>query len=221
MLILTPFTSAIDLDVARACYSTQDPTGAIQKGFTSNSFFSFMFKYGCLPAHFTFGIATISFVLSFYMPKFRPYRSATLMISLCMIIGAGLIAHTLLKEFWGRPRPRQVIEFGGKQEFRPYYVPSLKKPPEPSKSFPSGHSTCGFYFFCLYFVGKRYHSRLLTNVGLVVSLGLGILLSMARVIQGGHFMSDVIFSAFLMWETAYFMDWLVFDCKAVRQKLKL
>ena len=57
------------------------------------------------------------------------------------------------------------------------------------------------------------------SAGLIISFGLGILLSMARIVQGGHFISDVLFAALLMWETAYFVDWLVFDCKAVANRL--
>jgi membrane-associated PAP2 superfamily phosphatase len=89
-----------------------------------------------------------------------------------------------------------------------------------AKSFPSGHSTCGFYFLCLYFAGRRTSSRLLQALGLGIGLGYGILLSVVRIVQGGHFISDCLFAALLMWEVAYFVDWLVFECEAVRRRLQ-
>ena len=53
-----------------------------------------------------------------------------------MIVGAWLIIDFALKDHWGRPRPRQVKEFGGMQEFRPYYgKPNFFHQPEPQNLF--------------------------------------------------------------------------------------
>ncbi|MDB6080839.1 MAG: hypothetical protein JWO53_111 [Chlamydiia bacterium] len=221
MFAITPFTPELDMAIARWTYYTNiagDPS-SVHTGFSSNSFFDVMYKHGCIPSQLTCGIATLIFLLSFYIPKLQKMRAVSLTLSLCMIIGAGIITHQLLKETWGRPRPRHIIEFGGKQDFRPYYIPRITPAPEPSKSFPSGHSTCGFYFFCLYFLGRRYKSPLLKSIGIIAGGGLGIFLSMARIVQGGHFLSDVLFAALLMWETAYFVDWLVFDYKIIPRLL--
>ena len=224
-LLITPVTPMLDLEIARLTYHKQ-VAGEVSRthhGFFSNLFFDSMFNVGGIPAQVIGVLAAIFFLYSAYrqkfkplsptkfLQKFKPWRAIALVLSLNLIIGCGVITHTLLKEFWGRPRPRQVEEFGGKQQFRPYYSPALKSLSEPSKSFPSGHSTTGFYFFCIYFLGKRYQKKWVARLGLATGAGLGILLSITRIVQGGHFLSDVLFGALIMWETACFVDWLVFE----------
>lgn len=222
MLLITPFTPAIDMAVAKWTHTgTVENISPSYKGFSSNAYFDIMFNYGCIPAWLTCCIAAVFFVLSFYRPKFASWRQATLVISLSFIIGAGFFTHLVFKEFWGRPRPKQLIEFGGKREFRPYFSPSFSLPPQPHKSFPSGHSTTGFYFFCIYFLGRRYKKPGIAAFGALLALFLGISLSLARIMQGGHFVSDVIFAALVMWETAYFVDWLVFETSFFSKILKI
>ena len=55
-----------------------------------------------------------------------------------MAIGVGLFTHILLKDHWGRPRPKQVTQFGGTQEFHPFYKPNFFDQPQPSRApFPA------------------------------------------------------------------------------------
>lgn len=178
-----------------------------------------MFRYGCIPAQAACAIATLWFLLSFRIPKLQSLRKVALAFALSLGIGSGILTIGVFKENWGRPRPRQVQQFGGTEQFRPFYSPALKKPAVPSKSFPSGHSTCGFYFFILYFIGKRAGNLRLARAGLFVALSLGLALSISRIMQGGHFLSDILFAAFLMWETAIFVDWLVFEYLPSKKKL--
>ena len=213
LLLFAPFSVAIDMEIASRAYSEAN------KSFSTNNFYDIVFRFGCIPAQASCGIAVIYFLLSYYSSRYHAYRKTALAVALPMIIGAGLLTITFFKEHWGRPRPRQVEQFGGTQAFRPFYVPSLSKPPVPSKSFPSGHSTCGFYFFIFFFLGRRFQNRLLESIGLLAAFGLGIFLCITRIVQGGHFLSDTLFAAFLMWETAYFVDWLVFEYAPLTQRL--
>lgn len=187
------------------------------QGFFSTSFFDFIYLYGVLPAQIVCGIAFISLVISPWVEKLKPFRKICLVLSLTLSIGAGLITHCILKECWGRPRPRQIVDFGGSQSFRAYYQPLFNKAPEPSKSFPSGHSTCGFYFFSLYFLAKRHRFSFLAKGFFIFSLVLGCMLSAARVVQGGHFISDVFIAAIIMWLTAYFVDRLIYEAKFLKK----
>lgn len=213
--LFAPYSAAIDLDIAEKTYHPDT------RAFSTNFFYDSMFRYGCIPAQATCAIATLWFLFSFYAPKLVPLRSIMLAVSLSLGIGSGILTIGVFKENWGRPRPRQIEQFGGTEKFRPFYSPSLTKPAIPSKSFPSGHSTCGFYFFILYFIGKRFQKKSLQIMGLLLGLGLGLALSVSRIMQGGHFLSDTLFAAFLMWETAYFVDWLVFDYLLLRKKLAI
>jgi membrane-associated PAP2 superfamily phosphatase len=190
----TPWSAWIDLKISHLFYQNN--------GFASHPFWTTIYSYGFWPAWILVGIAFVGFTLSF-SHAYRSWRRPCLFLLLTLAIGSGLIIHAVLKEQWGRPRPRQVTEFGGQQDFRPYYEPHFGKQPEPSKSFSSGHSSMGFYFFALALLGTCYRRRNLYWLGLGLAWGLGGLLSLARIAQGGHFFSDTMASALIMWMTAW------------------
>lgn len=204
MALITPFTPELDLAVSRYFY---DPS----TGFDDSPFYAFMYTYGLIPAQLTFITAAVLLFLSSFFKKWKKWQPASLSLVLTLAIGAGLIAHVMLKDHWGRPRPRQVIEFGGTQEFRPFYSPNFFNQPEPSKAFTCGHCTMGFYFFSLALVGRRLGSKTLYLWGIALALLLGVGLSVTRIAQGGHFLSDTLASALIMWLTAYLCDQLIFS----------
>lgn len=208
MVAITPFTSVLDLAITRAIYQNTR--------FASNDFFDFMYTYGVLPAQVTALVAGVIFILSYCSAYWKKWRPGAKVLLLTIAIGAGFITHTLLKDHWGRPRPKQVEEFGGHQPFRPFYEPNFFHQPEPSKSFPCGHCTMGFYFFALALVARRMNYRALEVIGIALAIVLGVALSITRIAQGGHFFSDTLMSALIMWMTAATSDWLVFseDTKA-------
>lgn len=205
-LAITPFSSSIDLGITRYFYAFSSPSSA---HFISNKYLDLIFDYGPLPA-FAVAIGAVCVLLgSYFFQSFKKWRAAAALLVLTMAIGSGLIVHTLLKDHWGRPRPKQVIEFGGIQEFRPYYKPNFFHQVQPSKSFPCGHCSMGFYFFALAIVGWRMHKRWLYILGMILAWTLGITLSFLRLAQGGHFFTDLLFSALIMWYTAYLLDLLL------------
>lgn len=199
MAIITPFTPFLDLDITRHFYSSD-------KKFSTNGFYSFLYNYGVIPGQLLFIASALVFLASYIFTQWKKFRGPALTLILTLAIGSGLITHALLKDHWGRPRPKQVIEFGGTQPFRPYYMPNLFHQPEPSKSFSCGHCTMGFYFFALAFIGRRLETQTLFWIGIILGLFLGGLLSLTRIAQGGHFFSDILISALVMWLTAYICD---------------
>lgn len=200
MLVITPFTPWLDKTITGFFY---DPNSADH--FVSNPFLDFLYNYGFYPAWGLFIVSVIVLIFS------KKWRNPSLVLILTFIIGAGVITHLILKDHWGRPRPKQVIEFGGTQEFRPYYSPNFFHQPVPSKSFPCGHCSTGFFFFALALVGKRLNSPVLTYAGWTLAIVLGVLLGAARIMQGAHFLSDVLMSALLLWLTALSIDRLVYS----------
>ncbi len=139
------------------------------------------------------------FLCSFLRPQWKKWRAGAAAIILTLVIGAGLITNVGFKGYWGRPRPKQIVEFGGKYHYKPFWRPHLNTRQEPQKSFPSGHVAMGFYFLSLVLVGRRSRSRFLLHTGIILTTVLGGGLMVARVAQGGHFVSDVIAAAVLMW----------------------
>ena len=214
-LILTPFTPSLDLFVAKLAYTYRFDTTSHAK-FSSGPFLDLVYLYGVIPAQITCASAILVLIFSIWLPSLHRFRTISWVLAFTLIIGSGLVTHIMLKQFWGRPRPRQIEQFGGSQQFRPYYQPMIGKAAEPSRSFPSGHSTTGFYFFCLYFIGKRLKSPFLSWFGITLSLVLGGALSLARILQGGHFFSDVLIAALIMWCSAVFCDYLFYDSKLVK-----
>jgi membrane-associated PAP2 superfamily phosphatase len=198
MGLVTPLTPILDLQIESYFFE--------HSHFSQNSFYNFIFDYGSFPGEIVGILSFIILILSFISKKWAHWRSSVLVMVLTILIGAGFIVHAVLKDHWGRPRPRQTIEFGGKQVYRPYYSPNFFHQPEPSKSFPCGHASMGFCFFALVMLGKRFGHRPLAITGWGTSLIFGGILSLARMAQGGHFFSDVLMTALIMWLTAYACD---------------
>ncbi len=189
-LLLAPLTPQIDLEVARFCYSPET-------GFYNNAFFQFLYQYGELFGFAAGGAVGILFVFTFFFSKLKGLRAASCAMLLTFLVGVGGIAHEGFKEYWGRPRPSQVIEFGGNLPYKPFWKPNWHA--RDQKSFPSGHVIMGFYFLSLYFVAKRAHLKNLSRAALLFSCLLGGILMITRIAQGGHFVTDALFSFLLMW----------------------
>jgi lipid A 4'-phosphatase len=198
---LTPWLNEWDLALSRVFY---------QDGhFSSDFLWSWIYHYGLWPAWIIFWLAVIGLVYSFcrlYPSWYKP----CLFLILVFIIGPGLVIHAGFKDYWGRPRPKQIEEFGGQQSFRPYYQPNFWNQPEPSKSFTCGHCSLGFYFFTFVLLGKIYQLRYLYWLGMGLTGSLGGLLSLARIAQGGHFLSDTLASATMMWLVTSTLAYLIF-----------
>lgn len=208
MLLISPFTPWLDLKITEIFYKP-DPYGIDH--FKSGPFFDFLFNYGIYPAWIVTFAALGALIASYLGDRFKKWRNPALVAVLTLAIGAGFLTHLVLKDHWGRPRPKQVVEFGGSQQFRPFYSPNFFKQPEPSKSFPCGHCSMGFFFFALALIGKRLNNHVLEWAGWVSAFGLGGLLGLARIMQGAHFFSDVLMSAVILWLSALFADWLVYE----------
>lgn len=205
LLIIAPFTPWIDLNLAQYFYNSES-------GHFSNSpIYTFIFDWGPLPALMTAVIAGILYLLSFIVRPWKPWRKPALVLMLTMALGAGVIVHAILKDHWGRPRPKQIEQFGGTEAFRPFYEPNLSIKKEPMKSFPCGHCTMGFFFFGSAFIGWRLRIPWLVWTSIILSIVLGLLLGWTRIAQGGHFFSDVLASAVIMWLTAATADWLLYS----------
>lgn len=197
-LLITPFTADLDLAASHLFY---------EKGFSTNPIFLFIYNYGMLPAWIVALGSLGGGIAAFLLAKPKKWIFLAAFFVATMVIGPGIITHALFKEHWGRARPRQVVEFGGERPFRPYYKPNLSlKVSEGSKSFPSGHATMGFYFFSLVFAARRFKQKRLETIAWVLAFSLGGMLSLARIAQGGHFFSDTLMAALIMWEVAYFCD---------------
>ncbi|HXE96169.1 MAG TPA: phosphatase PAP2 family protein [Dongiaceae bacterium] len=109
-----------------------------------------------------------------------------LFLVILLALGPGLLVNSVFKEHWGRPRPREIVQFGGKKEF---LQPWQKGTAHNGRSFPSGHSSAAFYLTAPFFVYRRRKPRT-AAYWMAGGLLFGMLMSIARITQGGHFLSD-------------------------------
>jgi lipid A 4'-phosphatase len=126
-------------------------------------------------------------------------------VLLALAIGPGLVVNVLFKDHWGRARPAQIAAFGGEARFSPAFVPSDQC--GRNCSFPAGDPSVGFVLVGAGFLAATPRLRR-TLVG--AALGLGAVIGIARLAQGGHFLSDVIASGFLVFATTWLLHrWIV------------
>lgn len=116
-------------------------------------------------------------------------RRVAAFLLLSLALGPGLVVNVILKDYWGRPRPSMLTEFGGKATYvRPLMISDQC---DNNCSFSSGHGALGFWplaFALLAPPAWRPHA-------VAASLAFGAVVGFVRVSQGGHFVSDVAFSA--------------------------
>lgn len=112
-----------------------------------------------------------------------------LFLLLMLAIGPGVIVNLGLKTYWGRARPNEVQEFGGRFHYSP--VGSPGEMTNRNSSFPSGHAALAFSLMAPGFVlRQRRWSELCFALGTLY----GLAMSLARIAQGGHFASDALWS---------------------------
>ena len=140
--------------------------------------------------------------------RIAPLRQSAVFCLLVLALGPGLVVNVILKDHWGRARPKQTVEFGGKAQFSPAWVISdqCKK----NCSFVCGDASIGFALASTSFISRRPRRWLVT--GLIVGGALGLM----RMAQGGHFLSDVIFSFYVVWFTAWSVNKII---SPIRNKL--
>ena len=199
-ILFIPFSS--DLDIKTAQWFLRE-----DGKFHAPQWCLFIYTYGLIPGQILFVGSTILFCISFFSHRIIQFRWYALYISLILIVGSGFFGHAVFKKFWNRPRPKQVELFGGKYPYCSMIRPYTGSSDRFLRSFPSGHATIGYYFFSLYFLGKRLSQRWLSRLGLCITSVLGSLIAWARMAQGGHFLSDIVVSLFIMWMTAYWLDY--------------
>ncbi len=120
------------------------------------------------------------------------WRRQGLFLLLSVALGPGLLVNAVFKDHWGRPRPRDIVEFGGPLHYRVAPLPGG----EGGSSFPCGHCSVGFLYAAGWWVWRRRRPAWAWG-SLAVGLAAGFALGLGRMAAGGHFLSDVIWSALL------------------------
>ncbi|MCI5118335.1 MAG: phosphatase PAP2 family protein [Candidatus Electrothrix sp. LOE1_4_5] len=127
-----------------------------------------------------------------------PWRKRAIFILLLLALGPGLVVNVLLKGELGRPRPRQIVEFGGEYQFTQCWQPGEGGS---NSSFPSGHATIAFFLMVPWFIlrDEKEQKKRYAEIFLLTGILFGTLVGIARILQGGHFVSDILWAGGLLY----------------------
>ena len=136
------------------------------------------------------------YLMSFWLRELKPQRRLLLFLSLALTLAP--LAVVLLKAISFRHCPWSLLEYGG---FAPHLSLFEAAPPGIllGHCFPSGHASTGFCLLAFYFAGLTLGNRRLALAGLWGGFAAGLLLGMARVAQGAHFLSHNLWSGLVCW----------------------
>lgn len=131
-------------------------------------------------------------------------KRQAMFLLLIILITPGILVHWVMKPMWERARPVNVQEFGGDMNFTNFYHFGVG---QDGNSFPSGHASMAVALLAVVFlVGKERQRKVTIGISIYA-----VIASLCRVWQGGHFLTDIIFSAIItMWTILilkkYFLD---------------
>ena len=192
LLVLVGTWVDVDLRFSRYFYDPEAP----QRWFLKTTVpWIWLYRYGESPTWLLAVGAAVVWCGSLRRRAWVRHRRACALLVLAVALGPGLLVNGILKPLWGRPRPHQVEFFGGSRSYQPWWQPGHLGG---GRSFPSGHAAMGYVLVAgTYLVSQRRPSWL-RGVVLGGALTYGSLLGLTRIIQGGHFVSDVFWSGSLM-----------------------
>ena len=140
-------------------------------------------------------------IFSFFLPikkLYLKYEFKLKDIFFLWVIGIfnlGIVVNLFFKNIWGRARPGDILQLGGKENFTPWY--QVSDACTNNCSFVSGDAAVGFSLIALYFLTKKIAFFWLS---LFFGFGIGLI----RIMEGGHFVSDIVMSAVILYLSYYY-----------------
>ena len=140
-------------------------------------------------------------IFSFFLPIKKLYLKYEfkfrdiLFLWVISIFNLGIVVNLFFKNIWGRARPGDILQLGGKENFTPWF--QISDACSSNCSFVSGDAAVGFSLIALYFLTKRI-------VFFWSSLFFGFGIGLVRIMEGGHFISDVVMAAMVLYLSYYF-----------------
>ncbi|MEW5909249.1 MAG: phosphatase PAP2 family protein [Thermodesulfobacteriota bacterium] len=153
------------------------------------------------------GLPVLLLISVIFKTKFTSeFRKKMVYLIMALMLGPGLLVNLIFKEHWGRARPDHIEQFGGSNRFTPAFV--ISRECDRNCSFVSGHASVGFYLVSAAFLLKKNRKK-----GLVFAVAYGFIIGLVRIVQGSHFISDVIFSFFFVFMVSNGLYFLMFHAK--------
>ncbi len=206
LLVLVVFTlwgEAYDIDrrFSAQFFSTENGW------FLANSFpWNWLYDYGEAPGIIFAILCFLSWIFYRTDPARASLRPYLLICALTPFIASLLLVNVVLKDHTGRPRPREIVQFNGNWEYKPVLKAGISAR---GHSFPCGHCSIAFTLTSGIVFWRRSRKFALSSLSL--GLAYGILMSLARIVQGGHFLSDALWSLGVVWLTLLGLYYFVFQ----------
>lgn len=173
----------LDLAVSRLLY---EPATGFTRG--ENAFLQTLRETGRI-VEWAFAVGVFApLLIKFLFPQtallVKP--RTTLFVLTTLALGPGLIVNGILKEHWGRARPRAILEFGGDATFSPVWW--ISDQCERNCSFVSGEAASAFWLIALVFLVRKERRPAVATF----TLSFAAAVSLTRIAAGAHFLSDVL-----------------------------
>jgi lipid A 4'-phosphatase len=126
-----------------------------------------------------------------FVVRWVPDGRSVFFLAGSIAIGSGLIVNLAMKDHLHRPRPNHVREFGGTDEFKPWY--RFDGACRQNCGFPSGEAASGFWMVAPALVAPPPFRA----PAVAGALAFGAVASVLRIAYGHHFLSDVLFGALI------------------------
>jgi lipid A 4'-phosphatase len=145
--------------------------------------------------------ALISLLIKLILPRRKLLISgrAILFLIATLALGPGLLVNVVLQDYWSRPRPIDVMQFGGDQHFVAWWDPRGDCPN--NCSFVSGDVAGAFWTLAPAALAPPPWRALAYGAALALGAGMAAM----RVMAGGHFVSDTIFAGLF----TFLLIWIV------------
>lgn len=124
--------------------------------------------------------------------RFGLKPSDALYVLTVYVVGPGLVVNGLFKNLFGRARPREIVEFGGGDQFTSIWT--IMGDCTSNCSFVSGEGSSAAALLTLALITPRdYRMAALAGLG-----SYAFVISLNRIAFGGHFLSDVVIAWILV-----------------------
>jgi membrane-associated PAP2 superfamily phosphatase len=111
---------------------------------------------------------------------------SSLFVLASLAIGPGLIVNAILKDHWGRARPRNILEFGGDATYSAVW--RITDQCERNCSFVSGEAASAFWLLTIVFLVPKDRRPSVA----AITLAFAAAVSFTRLAAGAHFLSDIL-----------------------------
>ena len=145
--------------------------------------------------------AVLAPLLKLVLPNRPPLisiRAAVFLLS-TLLLGPGLVTNSLLKAYDGRPRPVEVTQFGGTEQFVPWW--NVRGTCDANCSFVAGEPSGAFWTLAPAALAPPQWRA----VAYGAALAFGVVIGLMRIAMGGHFFTDVVFSGVI----TFLIIWVV------------